>query len=64
MRVAAGAGLAAPRSIARIGKRVVMALKSPSLAEARVADQGKTRVNRRANALLLAERIGRNQARG
>ena len=54
MRVAAEPAkpwkLAAVRSIAHICWRVVMALKSPSWSAAKVAEQGKTRVNRRSEA--------------
>jgi hypothetical protein len=46
MRVAAGSGRAAPRSIAQIGKRVDMALKIPSFSTAMVTNLGKARVNR------------------
>ena len=47
MRVAAGSAVAAARSIAPVSSRVVMALKSPSSSTAKLAEQGKVRVNRR-----------------
>ena len=46
MRVAAGQAVAAARSIALVLWRVDMALTSPSLSAARLAEQGKVRVNR------------------
>jgi hypothetical protein len=47
MRVAADPAGAAVRSIALVSWRVVMALKSPSSSTVMLAEQGKTRVNRR-----------------
>jgi hypothetical protein len=46
MRVAAGAAVAAARSIAHISWRVDMALKSPSASQVKFAELGKVRVNR------------------
>jgi hypothetical protein len=64
MRMAAEPAGAAVRSIALVSLRVVMALTSPSSSAVSIAEQGKTRVNRLINALLLAERNRMNQGRG
>ena len=61
MRAAVGPAFAA-RSIAQIVCRVDIALE-PSSSTAKVADQGKVRVNRTLKAQLLAEGAIKNQAR-
>jgi protein-S-isoprenylcysteine O-methyltransferase Ste14 len=61
MRVAAGAALAAARSIAQISWRVDMALKSPSSSQVKFAELGKVRVNRIWDDRVLTEGGRSNQ---
>ncbi len=61
MRVATGSACAA-RPIAQMLCRVAAIAKKPSSSRAKVAEQGKVRVNRRWKPLLLAESGEPNQA--